>query len=165
MSCNSCAKPYSLLRKEKGCPNCGFSFCSKCLEYKMFVPKLKAEAKVCAKCKRLPQSDEPRKIQPPDAYYKRLGVMKNDSFDKLDSQQQPNSSNNVDQEIINRLRKLKEDSKKPQTSEEEIAQRLQKIKGEMPKTSDAEIQERLARLRGVPIATVQSQVPNQLKRK
>ncbi|KAM3960545.1 abscission/NoCut checkpoint regulator [Aphomia sociella] len=149
MACNSCAKPFTLFRKEKGCPNCGFSFCSKCLEHKIFVQKLNAEAKVCKRCTQPEISNEPNKVEPPDAYYKRLGVASN--------QNDNTATKHVDQEITERLNKLKQDNAGPKLKpEDEIAKRLKGLKGEMPSTSDNELQLRLANLRGVPLSAVQS---------
>ncbi|CAH1637799.1 unnamed protein product [Spodoptera littoralis] len=140
MSCNSCTKPFNLLRKEKGCPSCGFSYCSKCLDNKMFLPKLNAESKVCAKCKNInAKPSEPKTVEAPDAYYRRLGAM---------------GEKQANQEILERLQKLKEGKSTPLTKDEEIKNRLQNIKGETPTTSDAEIYSRLAKLRGVPVEVV-----------
>lgn len=63
-----------------------------------------------------------------------------------------------DEEIQNRLQRLKENRETAGTSNKEIQNRLQKIKGDIPKTNDAELQERLARLRGLPVSVFQSQV-------
>ncbi|CAH2045246.1 unnamed protein product, partial [Iphiclides podalirius] len=68
MSCNTCSRSFSLFLPEKGCPSCGFSYCSKCLNKKVFVAKLNTEKKVCAKCSRN-KSDEANTIQPPDVFY------------------------------------------------------------------------------------------------
>ncbi|KAJ8723867.1 hypothetical protein PYW07_007847 [Mythimna separata] len=155
MSCNSCTKPFSLLRKEKGCPNCGFSYCSKCLDNKMFVSKLNAETKVCAKCKNSQSKpNEPKTIEAPDAYYRRIGA--------LDPKQPVNSNSGVgtkeDQLILDRLQKLREGRNVTPTSttttDEDIKSRLQNIKGETPSTSDADIYSRLAKLKGVPLEVV-----------
>ncbi|XP_013185001.2 abscission/NoCut checkpoint regulator [Amyelois transitella] len=143
MSCNACAKVFNLFRKEKGCPSCGFSYCSKCLENKIYVEKLKAEAKVCMKC--VKPSHVPKVIEPPDTYYKRLGLNMSD-----------NSTTSKDHEIQERLQKLKQNEKPMVSLEEEIAARLKNIKGDIPSTSDAELAQRLANLRGVPISTLQS---------
>ncbi|XP_067641174.1 abscission/NoCut checkpoint regulator isoform X2 [Eurosta solidaginis] len=39
MSCFGCSKKYGLFTKEHGCPNCGYSYCIKCLKRPMPVPK------------------------------------------------------------------------------------------------------------------------------
>ncbi|XP_017110913.1 abscission/NoCut checkpoint regulator [Drosophila elegans] len=39
MSCFGCGRKYGLFCKEYGCPNCGYSFCSKCLKRPMPVPR------------------------------------------------------------------------------------------------------------------------------
>ncbi|KAJ8714077.1 hypothetical protein PYW08_007697 [Mythimna loreyi] len=153
MSCNSCAKPFSLLRKEKGCPNCGFSYCSKCLDNKMFLPKLNAETKVCAKCKNSQlKPNEPKTFEAPDAYYRRIGAIDPNQLDNSNS----NARTKDDQLILDRLQKLKEGRNvtPASTTDEDIKKRLQNIKGETPTTSDAEIYSRLAKLRGVPLEAV-----------
>lgn len=51
MSCNACTKKYGFFCKESGCPNCGFSFCTKCLKKEIEVPRCKnTKLKVCLKC-------------------------------------------------------------------------------------------------------------------
>ncbi|XP_013107080.2 abscission/NoCut checkpoint regulator [Stomoxys calcitrans] len=39
MSCYGCTKKYGLFTKEYGCPNCGYSYCAKCLKRPIAVPK------------------------------------------------------------------------------------------------------------------------------
>ncbi|XP_004529650.1 abscission/NoCut checkpoint regulator [Ceratitis capitata] len=39
MSCFGCSKKYGLFTKEHGCPNCGYSYCVKCLKRPMPVPR------------------------------------------------------------------------------------------------------------------------------
>ncbi|XP_059050844.1 abscission/NoCut checkpoint regulator-like, partial [Achroia grisella] len=140
MACNSCAKPFTLFRNEKGCPNCGFAFCSKCLAHKMFVQKLNAETKVCMKCAKAPNSSKPRNVEPPDAYFKRItpGTNLNDN---------PTAGNSKDQEIVERLNKLKQDKTEHNLKpDEKIAKRLQGLTREVPPTTDHELQLRLANL-------------------
>ncbi|XP_055385137.1 abscission/NoCut checkpoint regulator [Condylostylus longicornis] len=51
MSCYACTKQYGFFCKEAGCPNCGFSFCTKCLKKEIEVPKFNnKKQKVCLKC-------------------------------------------------------------------------------------------------------------------
>ncbi|KAM8719304.1 hypothetical protein ACLKA7_011937 [Drosophila subpalustris] len=39
MSCYGCSRKYGLFCKEYGCPNCGYSYCAKCLKRPMPVPR------------------------------------------------------------------------------------------------------------------------------
>ncbi|XP_034489617.1 abscission/NoCut checkpoint regulator [Drosophila innubila] len=39
MSCYGCSRKYGLFCKEHGCPNCGYSYCAKCLKRPMPVPR------------------------------------------------------------------------------------------------------------------------------
>ncbi|KOB66103.1 Zinc finger, FYVE domain containing 19 [Operophtera brumata] len=139
MSCNGCYSSFSLLRPEKGCPSCGFSYCPKCLGYK-----------VCNKCKRASMSNNPGKKpdnSPPDVFYKRLVE------GSVVSPANTNTPNNpIDDQMRERLNKLKKqeatDKVLKQATDAEIAERLQKIKGEVPIASDDELHARLAKLRG-----------------
>ena len=65
-----------------------------------------------------------------------------------------------DQEISERLQKLKEGRNVTSTSttDDDIKSRLQSIKGETPSSSDAEIYARLAKLKGVPVQVVTAKV-------
>ncbi|CAH2231696.1 abscission/NoCut checkpoint regulator isoform X2 [Pararge aegeria] len=153
MSCNTCALKFSLFRTEKGCPSCGFSYCSKCLKNKVFLKKLNSEVMVCVKCKQLSNFNKTTKVEPPDAYYKRIGVLESATDHDRSVSQNP-----VEDEISDRLKKLKEDKqdKVVKTCNDDIADRLQKLKGEKPSTSDAELIERLANIKGVPSSALQS---------
>ncbi|TDG41438.1 hypothetical protein AWZ03_012139 [Drosophila navojoa] len=39
MSCYGCSRKYGLFCKEYGCPNCGYSYCAKCLKRPIAVPR------------------------------------------------------------------------------------------------------------------------------
>ncbi|XP_023294302.2 abscission/NoCut checkpoint regulator [Lucilia cuprina] len=39
MSCFGCSRKYGLFCKEYGCPNCGYSYCAKCLKRPVAVPR------------------------------------------------------------------------------------------------------------------------------
>ncbi|RVE50062.1 hypothetical protein evm_005268 [Chilo suppressalis] len=152
MACNSCAKPYTLFRKEKGCPNCGFSYCSKCLHHTIFINKHDAnKMKVCTKCSNtLTNINKSKPLQPPDAYYRRIAMTSNENS---------NTNNEIEEELHRRLKSLKDDRNitAGKTSiNDMIQEKLQNLKGVQPTTSDAELQSRLANLRGVPIIDSQT---------
>lgn len=86
---------------------------------------------------------------------RRVEAIKDSS--KTDVSTNQDTLTDKDQEIRDRLEKLK-NKEKEKTSEEEITKRLKNIKGDVPSTSDAELLDRLAKLRGVPISTLQSKV-------
>ncbi|XP_026845931.1 abscission/NoCut checkpoint regulator isoform X1 [Drosophila persimilis] len=51
MSCFGCSRKYGLFSKEYGCPNCGFSYCSKCLKRPIPVPRFAGKVlNVCLIC-------------------------------------------------------------------------------------------------------------------
>ncbi|CAF4868282.1 unnamed protein product [Pieris macdunnoughi] len=151
MSCNTCCKAFSIIRKEKGCPNCGFSYCSKCLNYKIFLPKLNFEAKVCGKCKNTLNSNH-KVIEPPAAYFKRI---ENPNV-VIGQEMDVNKNDPVEEEIRKRLLKLKEEKlNSSECSDKDIAERLKKLK-DIPSTSQAQIEQRLANIKEVPIQSIQS---------
>ncbi|XP_019932747.3 abscission/NoCut checkpoint regulator [Aedes albopictus] len=54
MACNGCTKRFGFFLKENGCPSCKYSFCSKCLKYRM---KIEGKARdVCLRCYELSKS-------------------------------------------------------------------------------------------------------------
>ncbi|XP_047512275.1 abscission/NoCut checkpoint regulator isoform X1 [Pieris napi] len=151
MSCNTCCKTFSMIRKEKGCPGCGFSYCSKCLNYKIFLPKLNSEAKVCGKCKNTLNSNH-KVIEPPAAYFKRI---ENPNV-VIGQEMDVNKNDPVEEEIRKRLLKLKEEKlNSSECSDKDIAERLKKLK-DIPSTSQAQIEQRLANIKEVPIESIQS---------
>ncbi|XP_038206643.1 abscission/NoCut checkpoint regulator [Zerene cesonia] len=155
MSCTSCLKSYSFLRPEKGCPGCGFSYCSKCLNNKIFLHKINSEAKVCGKCKNAANSQEKPKFDPPDAYFKRIGAINpqtNVNKNSIDEE----SKDPVEEEIRSRLEKLKEGKQEPvKSTDKDITDRLNTLKN-IPTTSQAELEQRLANLKNVPVSTLHS---------
>ncbi|KAK7493475.1 hypothetical protein BaRGS_00015375 [Batillaria attramentaria] len=73
--CYGCGAEFSFFKKEHGCKNCGFAFCSNCLPQKAAVPKLdNTKHHVCNRCfdiltgKAQPQDTGRR--SPPAAYLK-----------------------------------------------------------------------------------------------
>ncbi|XP_058796390.1 abscission/NoCut checkpoint regulator-like isoform X1 [Phymastichus coffea] len=148
MSCNTCQAKFSFFTKENGCPSCGFSYCSKCLKYKCNLSDV-GEKKICGRCfNKLQKKESP--ITPTDDFSipdglaqplvpiditKRLDSLENPSrppitmykgskLDKLQVVLDP-----VDQEIVNRLKKLKnEDKRVPRPTEDDIRRRLALLK-------------------------------------
>lgn len=82
MSCYNCTKKFGFLCSEKGCPDCGFAFCSGCLKHK--VADGKATKSVCGGCHKKRQAaavagaSRPA-APPPDALEKRLSALENPS--------------------------------------------------------------------------------------
>lgn len=145
MSCRGCAANFGFFKKEVGCPICGFSYCAKCLKYKAVVPKLGTSPHlVCQDCfKKLEnqQIGNPGKVLPPSqAVIKSLESLENPARPPivvyLQDQRLKNLKHgltSVDQEILSRLEKLREERKQqPAPNEEEIARRLASLKGQDP---------------------------------
>ncbi|XP_065092109.1 abscission/NoCut checkpoint regulator [Ochlerotatus camptorhynchus] len=48
MACNGCTKAFGLFLRENGCPSCKYSFCSKCLKFRMKIDGKNKD--VCLRC-------------------------------------------------------------------------------------------------------------------
>ncbi|XP_046822703.1 abscission/NoCut checkpoint regulator isoform X1 [Vespa crabro] len=152
MSCNTCQTKFSFFKKEHACPTCGFSHCSKCLKYQHNVPS-KTVKKICGRCyhknksinklsnnMESPPSDSSETPLAPIDIVRKLDSLENPAkppivmythanhWDKFKTGMEP-----ADQEIVDRLRKLKgEDNKVRLPSIEEIKRRLAILKDEEP---------------------------------
>ncbi|KAI4493877.1 hypothetical protein M0804_002053 [Polistes exclamans] len=160
MSCNTCEAKFTFFKKEHACPTCGFSYCSKCLKYQHNVPN-KTVKKICGRCynknksinklsnnMESPSSDTSDGPLAPVDIARKLDSLENPSkppivmythanhWDKFKTGLEP-----ADQEIVDRLRKLKgEDNKVPLPSVEEIKRRLAILKDEEPEEKKINIQ-------------------------
>lgn len=54
MACNGCTKRFGLFLKENGCPSCKYSFCSKCLKFRIKIAGRNKD--VCLRCFELAKS-------------------------------------------------------------------------------------------------------------
>lgn len=140
MPCYSCSAEFGILKKEIGCEVCGFSFCPRCCK-KQQVPSESSESRklVCNKCfaeLTSGESEPTAKSSPPLAHKKRMAALKKQSF-SVDSAShirlKKQYSNEKDQELAERLQKLKREGVKATLpSEGEIEERLAKLKGMDP---------------------------------
>ncbi|XP_076292888.1 abscission/NoCut checkpoint regulator isoform X1 [Lasioglossum baleicum] len=151
MSCNICQSKFSFFTKEVACPGCGFSYCGKCLKYKCTLPDGRVK-KVCGRCHSKNNSrkegnsiDNTDMSQEQEEHLAPVDITK-----KLDSLENPAKPPIVmykhanrwekfkrglepaDQEIVDRLRKLKEEDKTTALSVDEIRKRLALLKDEEP---------------------------------
>ncbi|XP_076241516.1 abscission/NoCut checkpoint regulator [Calliopsis andreniformis] len=158
MSCNICQTKFSFFTKEVACPGCGFAYCSKCLKYKCDIAD-KGVKKVCGRCyskrnstKKLSSnnsnnmSDEHEDSLAPVDITKKLDSLENPAkppivmythtnhWDKFKKGLEP-----ADQEIVDRLRKLKEEEKVTALSVDEIRRRLALLKDEDPDVNNHKI--------------------------
>ncbi|XP_034935229.1 abscission/NoCut checkpoint regulator isoform X2 [Chelonus insularis] len=159
MACSTCQSKFSFFTREHGCPSCGFSYCNKCLKYKWQLSSEPMQ-KICGPCynrlaankmdnnykstndqllpstssiekhheilapidveKKLESLDNP--VRPPIVMYKQ------GRWDKFKSGLDP-----VDQALVDRLRKLKEEDKQyPPPTTDEIRRRLALLKDQDP---------------------------------
>ncbi|XP_017759338.1 PREDICTED: abscission/NoCut checkpoint regulator [Eufriesea mexicana] len=150
MSCSICQTKFSFFTREVACPGCGFSCCSKCLKYKCNIPD-KGVKKVCGRCfnkhnftnkpacNNNIEMDEHEEPMAPVDIKKKLDSLENpgkppivmykhtNHWDKFKNGLEP-----ADQEIVERLRKLKEEDKTTALSVDEIKRRLALLKDEDP---------------------------------
>ncbi|KAF5274363.1 hypothetical protein FQA39_LY07243 [Lamprigera yunnana] len=137
MSCNHCGTKFNFFHKETGCSNCRLSFCNKCLKQKIKVPsKGDTELPVCRTCFNNLASNvnDAVLIPPPDAYLKRLEELENPAAHPITIYKDKKMAtlrsglSPADQQLYDRLEKLKDKSVPP--SEDEIRKRLNILKGE-----------------------------------
>lgn len=127
------------MNRERGCANCGFGFCSKCLNTKVLVPKIGQVKPVCNSCHDLIQNPEKlRSYAPPEALQKRLEDLEGPVKAPITVYRQNSKIANLrrglsqdDQAIVDRLEKLKIERKENEkaTTDTEVAERLAKLKG------------------------------------
>ncbi|XP_001607524.2 abscission/NoCut checkpoint regulator isoform X1 [Nasonia vitripennis] len=153
MSCNNCQAKFSFFTKEVGCAKCGFSYCTKCLKYKVQLPVV-GEKKICGRCYNKMQTvakpvtatedfsipdglDEP--LAPIDIT-KKMESLENPARPPITMYRQGSKLDRlqvgldpIDQEIVNRLKKLKDEDKQlPPPTEDEIRRRLALLQDQDP---------------------------------
>jgi len=134
------------LNRERGCANCGFGFCSRCLSQKILVPKLGQVKPVCNSCHDLIQNpDKLRSYAPPEALQKRLEGLEAPGKAPITVYKENTKIANLrrglsqdDQAIVDRLEKLKKERKEKEqaTTDTDVAERLAKLKGVKPVEDD-----------------------------
>uniref|UniRef100_UPI0035900486 abscission/NoCut checkpoint regulator isoform X2 n=1 Tax=Myxine glutinosa TaxID=7769 RepID=UPI0035900486 len=162
--CYSCASGFGFLRKELGCKNCGRAFCSTCLPHRITLSGHGDKChRVCAKCFQSLTGNQSKAYQPgtrsPPANYKKrvAALQKNDmkwNATAVPAQPPANSVkglDSTDKEIAERLQKLKANTKSSKMpSDQEMASRLAALgrdyTSDLPSAS--EIEDRLAKLQG-----------------
>ncbi|KAK3580877.1 hypothetical protein CHS0354_032939 [Potamilus streckersoni] len=129
--CYGCGLGFGVFKKEHGCKNCGFAFCSKCLTKKASIPKLKNEKhSVCNKC---------------------FDVLAG----RIASLQERQSSGPAPKHSIPQTGHRQSNVTGMSKSDMEIAKRLEKLKEKTPaeaaaaKVTVQEIDQRLAHLKGM----------------
>ncbi|XP_065353856.1 abscission/NoCut checkpoint regulator [Cloeon dipterum] len=140
MSCSTCSAKFGFLKKELGCPGCGFSCCSKCLKFEIDG----VTSHVCKNC----HDKSQKKGQfrpPPDAFLKRLARL-----ETLEDPSRPPVTIYAHQTppALQNLTQATKNDDVP--SEIELRGRLQKLRKRLTAApSVEEIEVRLARLQGM----------------
>ncbi|XP_064489952.1 abscission/NoCut checkpoint regulator-like [Ornithodoros turicata] len=133
MSCNTCSKEFGLLTKEQGCPNCGFSYCGKCLKWSAHVPKLGKTKKVCTSCydalNNLSKKPTTSQVEAPEALQKRMAALAAKGSVTNSNTSNTGSKNVQVEEIEKRLQRLRQDSKELIPAHADIEDRLAQLKG------------------------------------
>jgi len=136
MSCTNCTKGFSLFTREYGCPSCGFSFCSSCLKHSITIQDNKGpkQMKVCLSCYSK-QKAPPQPVAPPEVLQKRLASQPLHGAGPGQGEQKTGRRGTLgpeDQKIADRLSALHKERQEMATlpvSEEEVRDRLEKLKG------------------------------------
>jgi len=161
MSCTGCSQPFGFLKREVACPQCGFSYCKKCLRFKLVLdPETsKKEVLVCRRCHSKLSTGVDME-QPPamtKALITRLESLENPSRPPITVYRQPAREARLaqlkrglsieDQQLADRLESLRKNDHPRQanghhhggsggggggTTSEEIEARLARLKGEDP---------------------------------
>ncbi|KAK7104442.1 abscission/NoCut checkpoint regulator-like isoform X2 [Littorina saxatilis] len=162
--CYACGAEFGLFKKEQGCKNCGFAFCSRCLTKKAAIPKEKLDSRlqskgsdketqhVCNKCYDIltgkTKPVESGRRTPPEALLKRMAALeqKEASGASLGSHQKGGGSkanakyaalDKPDRDIAERLDRLKEKPKEQKVLDKDLNERLARLKGENPAVRSA----------------------------
>ncbi|XP_076463774.1 abscission/NoCut checkpoint regulator-like [Babylonia areolata] len=146
--CYGCGEEFGFFKKEHGCKNCGFAFCSNCLNKKIAVPKLDgSKHHVCNKCYNVLTGKAPavetERYSPPKAYLKRVAALEQkESQGGASSSGHKGGASKVnpkyihlekpDREIAMRLEKLKEKPQEQKVTDTDLNVRLAQLKGEDP---------------------------------
>ncbi|KAK0047254.1 abscission/NoCut checkpoint regulator [Biomphalaria pfeifferi] len=174
--CYKCGSEFSVFKKERGCKNCGYAFCNKCLNEKPIpVPKKNNEKHhVCNDCFKVltgaaPAPKEHVKYDLPEAYVKRVAALEQRNVQpraegaalkSQDGKKIPESLmklDKADREIALRLEKLREDDKPKGNECVHSTFVLEPI-------TDAQLQARLAHLKGQPVQSTSNPVYQPVKR-
>ncbi|CAF0803027.1 unnamed protein product [Brachionus calyciflorus] len=129
MSCYTCADKFRFFKKEIGCGNCGYSFCSKCCDKKISVPKKDFKIlNVCQKCYQLLTNDSNNKninlnqleYSPPKNFLKMV---------ETNNQKYNYVQHNPDIALEKRLENLRANPKSSVTDLNELEIRLRNLQG------------------------------------
>lgn len=134
MSCYCCGTSFGLFKRETGCSHCGFSFCGKCCNNKIVIPKIDPSKKqlVCKTCfealNSVQSTGKHEKVEiPPETLDKRMQALSSKST-------KSGNINEKDQIISDKLKQLKRQrTLDPVISQTELEERLAKLKGINPK--------------------------------
>jgi len=158
MSCHGCGETFGFLKKEHGCSKCGFSYCKKCLRFKITDENSRKTLLVCHGCHtKSVDSSNTNEESNKAKIEKSVGIMK--AFHNLQSLENPDpppiilyreDSNTrlgrlkrglsvEDQKIVERLEGLRQTDfninphrRKSDNPEQEVASRLARLRGEDP---------------------------------
>ncbi|CAD5231476.1 unnamed protein product [Bursaphelenchus xylophilus] len=113
MPCTNCMVKYSLIKREHGCPNCGFGFCARCINKKAVVKRISDKPlAVCDKCFEKIKGNLETKEEVVD-FKERPPASFKDVYDQKGQKKSVEKATNSkveDQDLIERLAKLKNKS-------------------------------------------------------
>ncbi|XP_062536288.1 abscission/NoCut checkpoint regulator isoform X2 [Armigeres subalbatus] len=146
MACNGCTKRFGFFLKEMGCPSCKYSFCSKCLRFRIKVEGKSKE--VCLRCYELCKSgvdfndSKTRSSKPSSTSILDVPVQENSLSKNIINPLTQPTETDKDAEIKKRLAALKQKDGNDDQSEPEISSAT-------AGTSLTDMEKRLAALKGI----------------
>ncbi|KAM7350012.1 abscission/NoCut checkpoint regulator [Cochliomyia hominivorax] len=170
MSCFGCSRKYGLFCKEYGCPNCGYSYCAKCLKRPVAVPRHNNKVlNVCLICyDKLSKIKETEKVIDVEALPGTIvtkanrGIVNEEIVQKdINALLEVEPSAALVGEVLEPISPAKmtnsthssgENSDITENLDSAILQRLKNLKASDPSSfpSDDEIRARLSKLNGMP---------------
>ncbi|CAG7837316.1 unnamed protein product [Allacma fusca] len=155
MSCHGCSGAFGFLNRERGCPQCGFAYCKKCLRFKAQVEG--KSLNVCKRCYEISNAGASgNKLERSLSFTEAVHVIK--AMNRLESLENPARPPIVlysedakpdveslrvglspqDQALVDRLANLRNSQNNRRKSgdpAEDIAQRLAHLRGEDPEAA------------------------------
>uniref|UniRef100_A0A1A9W8I6 FYVE-type domain-containing protein n=1 Tax=Glossina brevipalpis TaxID=37001 RepID=A0A1A9W8I6_9MUSC len=164
MSCFGCSRKYGLFCKEYGCPNCGYSYCAKCLKRPVAVPRHNNKTmNVCLICfDKLSKMQTPEKVIDVEALpgtlvskSSKAEIKENTLYADINALLKLEPSAALIGDVLEPISANKEKDSANHSDinenlDSQITKRLKNLKSTEQTVTDDELHTRLANLNGIP---------------